>query len=235
MSRSLALERHCSLESRGPQVLGYLEGTTQAGGVDAGLRCLLDDPANDDGQLGGPVEHQHPVVGQQDRGDAGGDRGPDMGHSFIGAPRPVTGHRYPARQPEHGQGFYPTSDGAVGYRIGRCVRGMSVQHAAHVGAVGVHCRVHGDHRALDRRQVTFQEGPSRPIRTTADEAWFLRDGPAVKYISCAPGTRRLTLPWPFAEMAPLATTRWATSITWSTKSLSINPPFPAVDDDRAQG
>jgi len=99
VSRPLALERHCSLESRGPQALGYLDRATKAGGIYAGLRCLLDDPANNDGQLGGPVEHKYPVVGQQDRGDAGGDRGPDVGHSFVGAPRPVTRHRYPLGNP----------------------------------------------------------------------------------------------------------------------------------------
>ena len=55
--------------------------------------------------------------------------------------------------------------------------------------------------------------PSSPTRTTAEAGWSRSDGPAVKYISAAPGTRTLTLPWPFAEIAPLATTRWAMSTT----------------------
>ena len=65
--------------------------------------------------------------------------------------------------------------------------------------------------------------PSSPTLTTADSGWSRNDGAAVKYISSAPGTRRLTLPWPFAEIAPLATTRWATFTTWATRSLSIAP------------
>ena len=48
--------------------------------------------------------------------------------------------------------------------------------------------------------------PSSPTRTTAEAGWPRSDGPAVKYISSAPGTRTLTLPCPFAEIAPLATT-----------------------------
>jgi len=51
--------------------------------------------------------------------------------------------------------------------------------------------------------------PSSPTRTTADAGWSRSEGPAVKYISSAPGTRTLTLPCPFAEIAPLATTRAA--------------------------
>ena len=49
-------------------------------------------------------------------------------------------------------------------------------------------------------------GP-RPTRTTAETGWLRSEGPAVKYISRAPGTRTLTVPCPFAEIAPLATTR----------------------------
>ena len=55
--------------------------------------------------------------------------------------------------------------------------------------------------------------PSSPTRTTAAAAWLRSEGPAVKYISSAPGTRRLTFPWPLAEIAPLATTRWAVSMS----------------------
>ena len=43
----------------------------------------------------------------------------------------------------------------------------------------------------------------------------------MKYISSAPGTRMLTLPCPLAEIAPLATTRWAMSATCSARSLSM--------------
>ena len=55
--------------------------------------------------------------------------------------------------------------------------------------------------------------PSRPTRTTAEAGWSRSEEPAVKYISAAPGTRTLTLPCPFAEIAPLATTRCAMSAT----------------------
>ena len=55
--------------------------------------------------------------------------------------------------------------------------------------------------------------PSSPTRTTAEAGWPRSDGPAVKYISWAPGTRTLTLPCPFAEIAPLATTRAAIPAT----------------------
>src|ERR1019366_3044697 len=75
--------------------------------------------------------------------------------------------------------------------------------------------------------------PSRPTRTTADGAWPRSDGPPVKYISFAPGTRRLTFPCPFAEIAPLATTRWAASMTWSTRSLSMTPPSRLVAAHRS--
>ena len=68
--------------------------------------------------------------------------------------------------------------------------------------------------------------PSSPIRTTAETGWFRSDGPAVKYISSDPGTRTLTLPCPFAEIAPLATTRCAISTTWPAKSLSMTEVPP---------
>src|SRR5690348_95464 len=67
--------------------------------------------------------------------------------------------------------------------------------------------------------------PSSPIRTTADAGWSRSEGPAVKYISSAPGTRTLTLPCPFAEIAPLATTRRAISVTWPARSLSTAHPL----------
>src|SRR2546421_2024490 len=35
----------------------------------------------------------------------------------------------------------------------------------------------------------------------------------------------LTLPWPFAEIAPLATTRRAISVTWPARSLSTAHPL----------
>ena len=60
--------------------------------------------------------------------------------------------------------------------------------------------------------------PSSATRTIADAGWSRSDGAAVKYISSAPGTRRLTLPWPLAEIAPLATTRRAVSTTWAIRS-----------------
>src|SRR6476661_147715 len=62
---------------------------------------------------------------------------------------------------------------------------------------------------------------------TMAAGWFRREGPAVKYISSAPGTRTLTLPCPFAEIAPLATTRWAMSATCTASSLSMTN-FPLV-------
>ena len=46
----------------------------------------------------------------------------------------------------------------------------------------------------------------------------------MKYISAAPGTRRLTFPCPFAEIAPLATIGRAVLITWLTRSLSMSSP-----------
>ncbi len=55
--------------------------------------------------------------------------------------------------------------------------------------------------------------PSSLTRTTASAGWSRSDGPPVKYISSAPGTRTLTLPCPLAEIAPLATTRRAISTT----------------------
>jgi hypothetical protein len=55
--------------------------------------------------------------------------------------------------------------------------------------------------------------PSSPTRTTAEAGWPRSEGPAVKYISSAAGTRTLTLPCPFAEIAPLATTRAAIPAT----------------------
>src|SRR3954454_23364695 len=70
--------------------------------------------------------------------------------------------------------------------------------------------------------------PSRPTRTTASSGWSRNEVPAVKYISSEPGIRRLTLPCPFAEMAPLATTRDATSTTRCARSLSMTPPPSAL-------
>src|SRR5512146_2002858 len=67
--------------------------------------------------------------------------------------------------------------------------------------------------------------PSSPTRTTAETGWPRSDGPAVKYISSAPGTRMLTLPCPFAEIAPPATTRRAISVTWPARSLSTAHPL----------
>src|SRR5277367_1034979 len=66
--------------------------------------------------------------------------------------------------------------------------------------------------------------PSSPTRTTAEAGWPRSEGPAVKYISSSPGTRMLTLPCPLAEIAPLATTRWAMSATCSARSLSMTLP-----------
>ncbi len=71
----------------------------------------------------------------------------------------VSGYRHACCQPEHGQGFYPAADGTAGHRIGGGIRRMGVHHTADVWVVGVHGCVHGDHGALDRRQVTFQERP----------------------------------------------------------------------------
>ena len=56
----------------------------------------------------------------------------------------------------------------------------------------------------------------------------------MKYIS-APGTRRLTLPCPFAEMAPPATTLAAASSTWSTRFLSNFVPPLVVTRSAAVG
>jgi hypothetical protein len=49
------------------------------------------------------------------------------------------------------------------------------------------------------------------------------DEAEVKYISAAPGTRRLTLPCPFPEIAPLASTAAAVCNTPSTSSLFTVP------------
>jgi hypothetical protein len=73
--------------------------------------------------------------------------------------------------------------------------------------------MHAHHGALDRGSSPSSKVPSSPTRTTAEAGWSRSEGPAVKYISSAPGTRTLTLPCPFAEIAPLATTRAAISAT----------------------
>jgi hypothetical protein len=102
---------------------------------------------------------------------------------------------------------------------------MGVQHAADIGMVGVHRGVHGDHGALDGRQVTLQQRPIQPNPYDHGGRMVSQEGPAVKYISSAPGTRTLTLPCPFAEIAPLATTRWAMSAT--CRQLFIHDELPS--------
>jgi len=47
-----------------------------------------------------------------------------------------------------------------------------------------------------------REGSSSATRTTADRAWLRSDGPAVKYISSAPGPEA-HIPVPLAEIARL--------------------------------
>ena len=69
--------------------------------------------------------------------------------------------------------------------------------------------------------------PSRSVPSSATRAMPsgcspFSDEADVKYISSAPGTRRLTLPCPLAEMAPPASTFAAVSSTWSTRFLSID-------------
>ena len=71
LARWKAAARSCSGISTGPPRFG----------VDPCLCGFLNDPANLDGQLWGPVEHQHTIVGQQHRGNARGNRGPE-GRSF---------------------------------------------------------------------------------------------------------------------------------------------------------
>ena len=109
-------------------------------------------------KLGQLIQKQHPMVRQQDRRNARGDGGPDVGHRLVGPPRSVAGQRHPGRQAEHGQGFDPTSDRTVGHGVGGRVRRMRVKDAADVEVVRVHRRVHGDHGTLDGRQITLQEG-----------------------------------------------------------------------------
>jgi hypothetical protein len=68
--RSAAVEGHGPLQGRGPHVGRDLHRTADPAGVDAGLRRLLDDAADQDGQIGGAVEDEHAVVGQQHRRDS---------------------------------------------------------------------------------------------------------------------------------------------------------------------
>ena len=63
--------------------------------------------------------------------------------------------------------------------------------------------------------------PSSATRAIPSDPSPFSDDADVKYISSAPGTRRLTLPCPLAETAPLASTLAAVPITWSTRFLSI--------------
>ena len=59
--------------------------------------------------------------------------------------------------------------------------------------------------------------PSRPTRAMPSAVSPWSEGADVKSISCVPGIRRLTLPWPKKEMAPLPTTRAAVSMICSTR------------------
>ena len=108
------------------------------------------------------MEDQHAVVGQEHRGHPGQDRGPDTRDGLLRPARPVVRHRNPAGQTEHGQRLDPAADGLAGHRVGRGVGRVGVQDAANLRMVGVHGRVHGDHRALDRRQFTFQQRSIQP-------------------------------------------------------------------------
>src|SRR6516164_7988490 len=72
--RAPAIKGHRALQGRGAQARRYLDGTAQRSGVDAGLRRLLDDPADQDRQVRRAVEDQHPVVGQQYGRNTRGDR-----------------------------------------------------------------------------------------------------------------------------------------------------------------
>jgi len=65
---------------------------------------------------------------------------------------------------------------------------MCVQDAADITAVLVHRRVHSDHAPWMGGRSPSRRVPSSATRTTADRAWLRSDGPAVKYISSAPGT-----------------------------------------------
>src|SRR6202451_3001398 len=72
--------------------------------------------------------------------------------------------------------------------------------------------------------------PSSPTRTTMEAGWSRSEGPAVKYISSAPGTRTLALPCPFAEIAPLATTRPAKIVVHDAppRNRDARPPAAAA-------
>jgi len=110
-----------------------------------------------------------------------------------------------------------------------------VQHAAHIGAVGVHRRVHGDHRALDRRQVTFQQDPVEayphycgrgmvPQGRTRRKVHLLGSGHPEAHVAVAIRGDRPAGHHPLGHIDHLV-----------DQVLVHQPPIPAVDDDRAQG
>src|SRR4051794_1412515 len=67
--------------------------------------------------------------------------------------------------------------------------------------------------------------PSSATLTTPSRPRPFNDGAEVKYISSAPGTRRLTFPCPLVETAPPATTAAAVATTRSTRSESMPPTY----------
>ena len=86
-----------------------------------------------------------------------------------------------------------------------------MDHAADVGVILVERRVHRHDRRLDRLQVAFEECPIQPDPSNAAWAESMRDGADVKYISSAPGTRRLMLPCPLGVTTPPAVSLAAVS------------------------
>jgi len=135
-------------------------------------------------------------------------------------PYAATGHA--VGQPEHREGLDPAGDGAVGDSERRRIRRMRVDHAADVGAVVVHGRMHRHDRALDRGQLALQERPVQRDRAMPSGCSPFSDEADVKYISSAPGTRKADVAVPLAEMAPPASTFAAVSEHLSTRFLSID-------------
>ena len=66
-NRPSAFECHGTLQRRGFHIGGDRYGPAEPDSVDPGLGGFLDDATDHDGQVRCAVEHQHPVVGEQDR------------------------------------------------------------------------------------------------------------------------------------------------------------------------
>ena len=234
---SAALEGHRPLQGRRPHPLGDLDRAAQPGGVDARLRGLLDHrrrrapPARACG--GRPAPRGWPAAPPAPPGS------PRPGCSATASsdprgPYPATGT--PLGSPN-------IASASIQQPIGPAAPPRTPWRRA--SGCGGRSR-----RRAGRRTSRCASRPPRPgsaagplaehaVQPDPDDAargWSRSDGPAVKYISSAPGTRTLTLPCPLAEIAPLATTRWAMSATCPASSLSMTTsPWSRTPDACYQG